>query len=392
MKTGKLIVLAVVLAAAIGIIVLVNALKNKTPSEESLSFFPGMSEKSIGAVLLKDPQDMVKLQRKGDVWILLPKTGILSAAATTRPEPSGLAGAMRSQPAVTGAANPTAGPAVAVNGELPADSACMAQLLDAIPKLRKSTVVSENQAKQAMFEVDSAHGGFIEVFDLAGKSAGTVIMGKSGPDYGTSYFRSAGSNAVYLVPESNRFAFSADHQRWSDKSIMKFDKATVKQIAIAKKAAPKAEPKAQPPIVLARGDSVVKGWEFLSPAKKAVDSNKVVALINDLSSLNAAAYEDSTLADSVTGLADPTIILTIAFKSGTNRTVAIGNEKIGQSKYWIKIPEKPYVYLISDYQYKQFDKKADDFTIEPSKPQEKPGAPKLMPPSSLGKIKRSMGN
>ena len=349
MNNKKIIVPAVILAIGVAFIVLVNLLSNRRPSEESLQFFPGISEKTIGAVLIKDSQDMVKLQRKGDVWVMIPKQVIVSATSKGK-EVSGLSRVMGADEKAPPA------PAGMSAAEFPADSGCIAQMVENIVKIKKNTQVSDNPANQGKYEVNEARGIRIEAFDLTGKSFGAVILGKSA-DYSSNYFRPEKSNAVFLVLESSRWAFSADNKRWTDKSIMRMDKALVKQLTIAKKGAPA--------IVLARGDTVTRGWHMLAPVKKPADSVKVDEILNSLSNFQAAEYEDSALTDSATGLADPSIVVTVNFMSGTVRTLAIGKAKPGQNKYWVRVPEKQYVYCINDNEQKKFDKKPGDLEQAP---------------------------
>lgn len=351
MNNKKIIVPAVILAIGIAFVVLVNLLSNRKPSEESLQFFPGISEKAIGAVLLKDSQDMVKLQRKGDVWVMIPKQVLMSSATSKGKEVSGLSRVMGADTA--GSAKASLPPAGMSAAEFPADSGCIAQMVENIVKIKKNTQVSDNPANQEKYEVNETRGIRIEVFDIPGKSIGAVILGKNGTDYSSNYFRPEKSNAVFLVLESTRWAFSPDHKRWTDKSIMKIDKALVKQLTIAKKGAPA--------MVIMRGDTVTRGWHMLAPARMAADSTKVDEILNSLSNFQAAEYEDSAFTDSTTGLADPSIVVTVNFISGTVRMLAIGKAKPGQNKYWVRVPEKQYVYCINDYEQKKFDKKPDDF-------------------------------
>ncbi len=369
MNTRKILFSALVLAAAIVVIVIVNVLSNAKPQANSLQFFPGISAQSLGSVTLGNASDRVKLLRKGDVWVVLPKS---STAA--QPAGEGLAGGATETPTPAGAqAKPAGGSAVA---EFPSDSAAISQLLETLLKIKKSTLVSENPAKQATFEVDSLHGTRIEAFDLTGKSLGAVILGKSSRDYGSNYFRPDNSNQVYLVPESNRYWLTADHKHWENKSILKFDHADVKQLTVAARGSPV--------MVIARGDSTAKGWQLVEGGKLPLDSNKVGGMLNSLSNLQAAEFEDSAYTDSATGLADPALKLTIAFKNGSSRVVAIGNEKTGPNEYWLKIPEKPYTYLINEWQFKQFNKKPEDLANVPPKP-DKPGKPTPRP-KTPGKI------
>jgi hypothetical protein len=376
MNTKKLVILAVMLAVAVGIILVVNTLSSRKPSEESLQFFPGISEKTIGAVLLKDPSDTVKLQRKGDVWVMIPKQALALLTPSPENKASGLSRAMGTDTGIP--APPVAKPPTGLAAtEFPADSGNVAQLVENTVKLKKSTLVSENPAKQAMFEVDATHGNRMEVFDLSGKSLGAVFLGKTGQDYNSVYTRSERSTAVFLAQNVSRWVFSADHKRWPDKSIMKFDKATVKQIAIAKKGAPA--------IVIARGDTAHKGWHLLEPPRKPgdtskVDSNRVDDPLSFLANSRAAEYEDSAYTDSATGLAAPAITVTINFMSGTVRTLAFGNKKHGTSYYWVRVPEKQYMYLVNESDYNKFDKKPQDFPQQTAKP---PAPPKAKTPLKM---------
>lgn len=353
MNNKKMIVSAAILGIAVLILVLAKLLANREPPESSLQFFPGITEKSIGAVIIKDATDWVKLQRKGDKWVMVPKQAL--SASNSGKKAGGLS-------SVIGADTTAAAmPAGIAASEYPGDSATIASMLENVLKLKKDILVSENPAKQATFEVDSAKGILIEVLDLEGKSLGKVIIGKNAADYSSNYVRGENSSAVYQVQGISRYVFGSDHKRWTDKSIMKFDKAAVKQVSIAKKGAPA--------IVLSlEGDSTKKSWNITLPVQKPADSSKVDELLNGLSNLMAAEYEDSVYSDSATGLADPSITVSIALKNGATRLLKIGNAKTGASKYWVAVPEKSYVLLLSDYDQKKVDKKPEDFQKQELKP------------------------
>jgi hypothetical protein len=353
MNSKKTITLAVLLALTVAIIVLVKILGNRQPSEAALKFFPDATEKMIGSVLIKDAQSRVLLKRKGDAWFLFPKEAISAAME----KGTGLDNAIGKQEASP--QKNAAGP------EFPADSGVIAQLLQGIIGMKKNTLISENPANQSAFEVDSSHGCAIEAFDQNGKSLGNVILGKNGADYNSLYGRSAGSNTVYLILDVARNNFTSDNNHWTDKSVTKFDKAAVKQVSIAKKG--------EPAIVIARGDSTHKEWKILAPPRKPkdtnkIDSTKVDELLNSLANLTAAEYEYAPISDSTTGLGDPSMTITVSFSGGTTRTIIVGNLKQGQSKFWVKVPERTYVYLVNDFEQKKWNKKPEEFEQQPLKP------------------------
>jgi hypothetical protein len=384
MNTKKTVVLGIVLVVAVGLILIVKGAQDRAPSAASLQFFKGISPQSIGSMVIKNSLDWVKLKRKGDVWVMIPKQ-VLQSASSADKQTSGLSKAMGSDADANGGAKVPAGLAAA---EFPVDSNMISQLLENIVKLKKKKEweISESPAKQAVFEVDSAHGNDIEVFDLNGKSLGEAIIGTNGPDYNSVYCRAASSNMVYQCLEVSSIAFGngSDHKRWTDKTVMKFDKATVKQIAIAKRDTSAKGGNKVVTIVVARGDSAHKGWQLLEPVKKPADSTKVDELLSALSNLQATEYEDSACADAVTGLANPLIKISVAFASGTVRSLSIGNAKPTQSKSWIRVPEKPFIYLLNDYEVKKFDKKPDSLFQQPLKPIE--AVPAKLP---AGKMRRA---
>ncbi|MBN2189013.1 MAG: DUF4340 domain-containing protein [Chitinispirillaceae bacterium] len=360
MNTKKLVTLGVILAVAVVIIVVVNALSNRGASEKALQLFPGITEKTIGAVTLKDALDRVKIQRKGDVWVMVPNAMLSSVPPAAEKKTSGLDKAMETD---TGAAAPpTVKPPVGLfASEFPADSSAVAQLLDNIVKMKKDILISENPARQADFEVNADRGNRIEVFDIAGKSRGTVILGKSGESYNSAYFRPENSNEVYRVHDLNRWAFGTDHKRWADKQVMKFDKEAVSQLSIARKGVR--------PVVLEKSfDTAAPGWSMLKPAPLDVKKTNPAAsdeVLNLLSNLVAAEIEDSAYTDKETGLADPSLLITVTFKSGTIRSLAVGNVKPDANKYWIRVPEKQYVYLLGEFEQKKLDKKVEEFKLQP---------------------------
>jgi hypothetical protein len=370
MNTNKLITLASILVGAIAGVLLYLFITNREPSKD---FFTGISEQSIHTVILKDMQDWVKLERKGDVWVMIPPA-LLQASGSADNQVSGLQKAMAN--GGNSASVKTANTLSAV--EFPVDSAMIAQLLENIVKMQKTDLISDNPAKQATFDVDTNHGCQFEAFDAAGKSFGKMMLGKSESEGAGTYCRMLNSNSVYRAQGVNRYAFFSDHKRWTDKAVMKFEKASVKQIALAWRDTSKAGKGKTISCTVARGDSVAKGWQIIDPVKKTADSNKVNEILNTLSNLQAAEYEDSAYTDSAAGLKNPAITIAVTFTSGTVRTISIGSEKAGQGKSWFKIPEKPYLYLMNDDEVKRYEKKPDDLIYQPPKP-EKPASVRSKP-------------
>jgi len=215
MKGKKLLYTVSILILAILAIVVSEKLNKKAPTETSLKFFPTCTEKNISEITIKDSKDSVKVRRKGDVWVV-------SRFAT---------GSVAQSPLNTGSEQTTDANLV----EFPADSASVATVLEKIVNMKKGELISENPAKQSIFEVDSSKGILVDVLDESGKSKGSFRIGKNGADWSSSYVRMVGSNAVYMVGGRVRYSFFTDLKRWRDKSIIKFDRSAAKRITLIKK-------------------------------------------------------------------------------------------------------------------------------------------------------------
>jgi hypothetical protein len=367
MRTKKLVTLALILSMAVGAILLVNSVRNREPSEESLRFFPGVSEQSIGSIVLKNAQDWIKLQRRGGAWVMIPKE-VLQSAAIAEKQASGLSKAMGED---TAADSTT--PTGSIADEYPVDSASLAHLFETILKMKKNLLISENPAKQATFEVDTSRGVRIEVFDLAGASRGIVFSGKTGPDYNSTYCRSASSNIVYQCFDVSNYTFFPDHSRWLNKAVLRFDTATVRQLIIAKRDTSKAGKAKIVTTVIAKGDSSNKGWHMLEPMRKPADADKVNDILSTLSNFNAAEYENSPVSDSAAGITDPFIKVTVKLAGGTERVLTIGRTKPGLNQTWFKVPDKKFLFVLNDFERSKFDQKPDDLVQSKLNPIEAAG-------------------
>lgn len=335
--SGKKMIFAVV-AIVVAILVIVigeNAGKQK-PSEQSLLFFPGLAQKDIAALEMSDASGKVRIQRKGDIWII----GNNGAASSTSANP------------IVGSSAPVA------NGlEYQADSASIISILEKIVAIKKDdTPISKNPEKQSLYEVDSAKGLSVEVFDQTGKSRGSFRLGKNGPDYSSCYVRMAGSNEVYMVGGNIRYSFFTDSKRWRDKTVIKFDQNTAQNVTIMKKDGSK--------IVLGKDST----WSIKEPIQSPAKASEIQSILSGLSRLTAADIVDTLTQESPTaGFGTPELAVAITLNNNTVKNVVFG-AKNGSSQYYVKTDGKPYVYLIGEYEFNKFNVAADKLKEEPPKP------------------------
>lgn len=341
MTTKKLLTLVSIAVIAVLVIIMSEKLSNKKPSEQSLKFF----NDKIGSFVVKDASGAVTVRKKGDVWVA--SNGVNGVVST------GTQGI---------GSTPQAAP---VSGDFPTDSASVAIALEKLSDMKRSVLISENPGKQTIFEVDTAKGLFVEVFDLAGKSKGSVLIGKNGPDWNSNYVRSIGSNEVYTVDGGIRNSFFTDIMRWRDKLMMSFDKASAKSISLVK-----GDGSA---ISLTKADSGTV-WNIISPIQSVAKADQVEGILSTLSRFNATDFQDAALADSVMGFAKPELTVAIGLASGSKK-ISIG-AKSADGKYYAMVEGKQTVYLINEGDFTGLNKDLSSLKDEPVKapPVAKPAA------------------
>jgi len=343
MNNNKLILLATILIVAVAVLVLKNKLSSRAPAESELKLFPTVTEKNISAITIREGTARISLRKQGEVWVVSkPEAGSKEPAAA----PAAPLSPLMDDSGTTAASQGT---------EYPVDSAAITSALEKIVSLEKTTLISEKPEKQTIFEVDTTKGIQVELFGAASKSVGTVIIGKTGPDYNSNYVRKIGSDSVFMAQGGIRYAFFTDLNRWRDKSIVKFDKATAQGLTLARNDGSM--------ITIAHADSG-NPWEILAPIKNPAKTDVVESILDKLSNLLATDFQDEPLPDSAMGFDKPEIGVTVSFKNGSSRNIIFG-KKNKDNKYWVKVEGKEQIFLVSEYVFNQVNKKLDDLKGEP---------------------------
>ena len=331
MKKNKILFWIGAVILVVLIIVVSEKLSNRAPSETSIKFFPNATEKTISSIAIMDAQDTVKLKKKGDIWIISTEAAAKSSLVKETMTGSG----MGITPVIdTG--KPGLAP-LSVMKEFPVDSASIAIALEKLSGMKQEVEISENTAKQSLFEVDSVKGTYVEAFDVDGKSLGAVRIGKNGADWSSYFVRAIGSNKVYSVGGSIRTTFFTDKKRWRDKNILKFARTSAKNITIIKKDGTT--------ISLAKASDTGSTWNLVSPVNAPAKTDQVDDVLNKFSFFTAADFEDTPLPDSVTGFNAPELMVNVEL-GGAMKKIIVGHQKPGTKNFWVKTDGKDQVYLV----------------------------------------------
>jgi len=242
--------------------------------------------------------------------------------------------------------------------EYPTDSASVAIALEKLSGMKKGELASKNPEKQSIFEVDTVKGMSVEVFNAAGKSLGTILIGKNTPDWNSNYVRQDKSNDVYTAAGGIGYSFFTDITRWRDKLIMSFDKSLAKNITLIRKDGTS--------IALAKADSG-NTWNIITPEQCAAKSDQADGIISKLALFNAVGFQDTVLADSVFGLTKPELVVSIGLKNGAKK-ITFGAKR-ADGKNYAMVDGRETIYLVNDYDVNALNKELKDLKdIPPSAP------------------------
>lgn len=333
------------------VVTLAGILRNKRPNEKSLLFFPGLDETQIGSVLIVSKGDSVTIKRTGDVFVV---AGIEEQAT------GGMAALGTGDSAAASPAELSP-----LDRDYPVDSASLASALEKITVMKKDELVSTNPEKQAMFEVNTDKGVYVEVTDVSGKRRGAIYVGKNAAGgWSSNYVRQDGSDDVYMVTGSVKHAFTTDKKRWRDKTITRFSKATATSLRLAKKdgtviTLSKTTDSTGTPI-----------WNMTAPDQARADQGKVDEVVNTMATLNTTEWEtDATLTDSAMGFAEPELRATVTLEGGVEHTVIVGTKEEKGDKFWVRTPAREGItFRVGNYNIDKLDKGIDELkaTEEPA--------------------------
>ena len=110
-----------------------------------------------------------------------------------------------------------------------AGSSTVGDLIHQIKELEVKSIASSNPEKQSLFNVDSAGGVHVAMYEN-GNMKSSFIVGKAGPSYSDTYVRKTGSNDVVLVNASLTYSFTKPVKEWRDKTIFSASQENIKEV------------------------------------------------------------------------------------------------------------------------------------------------------------------
>lgn len=231
---------------------------------------------------------------------------------------------------------------VASADSFPANTAHLNRILAIVSGMDAGTIVSQNPAKQELFQVDSSAG--VRVTVAAGNTiVADLYLGKDGPGNTSTYFRQVGSRDVYVyTKKSIRYEFNENSSRWRDTFIMAFKKNTLASFSLK-----------YPQSVVEVRKGVDAVWRLIQPEEAAAQQRAVSALVNTLSSLTSKDMMHSNAGQSY-GFNTPLCTITAVMADDSTQGIIIGS-KVAERKeelYYVRrINNAGFVYMLRKHQF-----------------------------------------
>jgi len=228
----------------------------------------------------------------------------------------------------------------------PADQGVAKTAFESIEKLEFGSIVTDQKAKHAEFEVDDKA---LKVVLKKGDQALTeLLVGKNVG--GNTLVRVPGKDEVWQALGSFRYSLDRDTTGWRDKTISTFPQGDAEKVELKTREHGHATVKKE------SGDK----WSVVESTVKIdkMDNTVPTGIVSALGSWTTNDFADDANPE-VTGLANPENTVTVTLKGGKTVSVLVGNKK-GSDDFYVKKADAPQVYLVKKYNLDRIDKKPID--------------------------------
>ena len=194
----------------------------------------------------------------------------------------------------------------------------------------RGELVSSSGERYGEYEVDEK--GLRALFLSNDDTVLDIIVGKSGPDFNSSYVRKTDEEGVYLVNRYLRSVFYPNPDRWRDRKIVEFDRDSIEEFSVRK---------GKKYCRVVREDTlyVVKEGDC--------DTSKIRSFLGTWSRLTAVSFDD-TISVAAAGLDKPQYIVTLVPVKGEEVKLTVG-KKDDKNRYYLSKEGDEQIYIIAPY-------------------------------------------
>jgi len=309
--------------------------KAKKTQEEASPLFPDLKIEQVKKIVVKKSNTTTTLENQDNVWYLLDKEAY------------------------------------------PADPTIVEGVIKKIQGFKKINLASRKKDKHSLFEVKEGMGVEVILLGPEKKELARFLIGKTGPDFLSTYIRKADADDVYLYDDYLRADFDKQVNNWRDKNILAFNTTEVVTLTISKV-------KEKETIVLTKDTQ--GNWQLEEPISSLAENPAIEKILTTLGNLRATDFADEEKEVKDSGIDDPTYQITVRLKDNRKKTLLVGNKK-ERGQYYAKNDEKKYLFLLDQNTVESLVPKVKDLQkakteSEEKNPQEKTELP---PPPSVSR-------
>jgi hypothetical protein len=246
---------------------------------------------------------------------------------------------------------------VATSQNYPANQEKVADFLSKVSHLKESDIVSKNQEKHFLFQVDSIQGRRLKIYNAKNEVLADFYVGKMGPDYMSTYIRLPDANDVISVDVPLMWLASVDSRQWLDRVLFKCDAKDIVQIVLRSNTITDTS-------LITLSQDEKQEWSIITPSGTACNktvANELAGALCNLSLDNVAPITGLA----AYGLEQPERSVTIICKNAFPFTLLIG--KITPTgDYYAKSDSSNFVVMVNKNNISKLNKKLEDFI--PPKP------------------------
>jgi hypothetical protein len=325
----NLILLIVLIVFASVILLFERPFENKAKKtrEEASPLFPGLKVEQVKKIVVKKSNTTTTLEKRGNLWYILDKEAY------------------------------------------PADPTIVEGVIKKIQGFKKINLASRKKDKHSLFEVKEGMGVEVTLLGLEKKELARFLIGKTGPDFLSTYIRKEDSDDVYLYDDYLRGDFDKQVNNWRDKTVLAFNPNEVVTLTISKL-------KEKETIELTK-DTQDK-WQLEEPISSLAENPPIEKLLATLGNLKATDFADEEKEVKESGMDDPTYQITVRLKDDRKKTLLVGNKK-EKGQYYAKNDEKKYLFLLDQNTVESLVPKVKDLQKAKTESEEKKPLEKTEP-------------
>jgi len=222
------------------------------------------------------------------------------------------------------------------------------QLADLAHTMSVGEIISSNPDKQMLFQVDTITGNRVTFYRDTNELA-SVIIGKAGADYQSTYVRKPESKDVYAAKGNLARFLNRPASGYRDKTLLTIDTTQIASISFKSK---------EIDYRIGRQDSL---WRIV-PAKGEPanpDPQKMSNLLRQLAVIrwNSSPPEGDTARPN---FLQPTVAVDISMLDGSTKSLRFVGQGAENKGYYVQSPSGDETFIVYDYVVTNLVKKPDE--------------------------------